>query len=103
MYSCIRTTPDAVHAIGLIKSKAPYAPHAITLSVANRSAIASVNIPTNFPTDMPSFVLFTPITAEIKPGPCLTLLEASSTRAAVLTLELKGVVQILPGVNYTDM
>ncbi|KAI6004521.1 hypothetical protein F5J12DRAFT_837697 [Pisolithus orientalis] len=44
---------------------------------------------------IPGFVLDTPITAKIKPGSCLT--------SAVLILELKGPVQILPGVNPTHM
>ncbi|KAI5994746.1 hypothetical protein EDD15DRAFT_2547193 [Pisolithus albus] len=102
VYSHIRTTPDAVYAIGLIKSKAAYALHVTTLSIANGSTIASVNIPANLAKDRPSFVLLeAPTSSLTAPGPCLTWLESTSIRAAVLTPRLKGQVQILPGVNYT--
>ncbi|KAI6156842.1 DUF1620-domain-containing protein [Pisolithus tinctorius] len=104
VYSHIRTMPDTVYAIGLARSEAAYTLHVTTLSMDNGSTIASVNIPANLPKDTPGFVLLdTPMTAEIAPGPCLTWLESSSIRAAVLTPGLKGQVQILPGVNYTHI
>ncbi|KAI6097855.1 hypothetical protein F5141DRAFT_1011125 [Pisolithus sp. B1] len=104
VYSHIRTTSDAVYAIGLAKSKTTYTLHVTTLSVASGSTIASVSIPANLATDTPGFVLLeAPPSPLSTPGPCLTWLESSSIRAAVLTPGLKGQVQILPGVNYTHI
>ncbi|KAI5999030.1 hypothetical protein EDC04DRAFT_2584429 [Pisolithus marmoratus] len=104
VYSHIGITPDAVYAIGLVKSQAAYTLHVTTLSIASGSVIASVDIPANLATDTPGFVLLeapaSPLSAR---GPCLAWLESSSIRAAVLTPELKGQVQILPGVNYTHI
>ncbi|KAI6156825.1 hypothetical protein BKA82DRAFT_28091 [Pisolithus tinctorius] len=86
VYSYIRNTSDTVY------------------TVDNGSTIASLNIPANIPTEMPGFVfLGMPMTAEIAQAPCLTELESTSIRAAVLTQGLKGQVQILPRVNYTHI
>ncbi|KAI6102247.1 hypothetical protein F5141DRAFT_1242077 [Pisolithus sp. B1] len=104
VYSHIRTTPDTVYVIGFAKSKTAYTLHVTTLSIANGSTIASVNISANLATETPRFTLLEVPTSPLStPGPCLTGLESPSIRAAMLTPGLKGQVQILPGVNYTHI
>ncbi|KAG6330871.1 hypothetical protein ID866_8220 [Astraeus odoratus] len=109
-YTHVLPTSAAIYAIGLARTKTARTLHITTLSPTDGSLIASVNIPANLVNGRSDFAL---LNARANPNssldvnaplwPCLSWLESSSLRFAVLSPNLKGQVRIIPGINYTHI